>query len=250
MQVLEMIDFFNISKKQKDDLFNIMHFKVGRRCLECFEIHKSFEKQILTVRDELVAKGPSYQAGGKVLTLPSIPDVQEMAERFLYVAKLALRDLKEIFHLLFNHNFKNNANYEDIIEWATKEYGADDSLATQIKMDHKLWIEELIKKRNAVEHPGGNSGGTIHIKNYSTVIVNGTTKICEPIWYRNEEQPTHILFDMDSYVHNCFTFAEEIFVLSLYKPQPVSNMNIKFVEIPEGDRNPDTPIRFRAVIGQ
>jgi hypothetical protein len=243
-QVTELCDFFRLTKEQKEEIFEILAVNVTKRCLECFDIHRDFEESILGIRKEISEKGLQYQSNGKVLSLPSVPRVQEKAERFLYVTKSSLRDLQRIFKVFFGKDFGDGANYKAVIKWSEKTFGKDDPLTKQLTKDYELWIKELIAKRNAVEHPGGYSGHLI-IKDYTTVNHEGSIKICEPIWYRNSDRPTHILNDMEVHVHNCFTFAEEIFILSLQKLKSLVNLPIRIVEIPETQRPKEMPIRFR-----
>ena len=161
---------------------------------------------------------------------------------------MLLRDLADIFTIFFNKDFSNqNRLYEKILNWAKSEFGVKDPIYVQIKKDYDSWAKELIAKRNAIEHPGGYSG-TFYIKDYSYVRHDGANKICEPVWYRNSDQPTHILLDMETYVHNCFTFSEELFVVCLQKMTPIAQMPLKIVGIPEQERDPNNPIRFRVVL--
>lgn len=243
-QVTDLCGFFRLTKEQKEEVFGILFANVGKRCLECFDIHRDFEAKILSIREEIGKKGLQYQSNGKVLSLPSMLGVQEKAERFLYMAKSSLRDLQGIFKVFFGKDFGSGANYTEIIKWSKKTYGEDDPLTKQLIGDYDQWIKELIAKRNAVEHPGGHSGH-LHIKDYSTVNQDGEIKICEPIWYRNSDKPSHILNDMEIYVHNCFTFAEEIFVLCLQKIEPLVNVKMQIAEIPENQRREEMPIRFK-----
>ncbi|MGD1042227.1 MAG: hypothetical protein ABR913_04085 [Sedimentisphaerales bacterium] len=245
-QVTELCDFFRLTKEQKEGIFGVLFANVGKRCLECFDIHSDFEAKILSIREEIAEKGLQYQSNGKVLSLPSMPSVRENAERFLYVAKSSLRDLQGIFKVFFGKDFGSGANYTEVIKWSQKTYGVDDPLTKQLNENYDHWIKELIAKRNAVEHPGGHSGH-LRIKDYSTVIQDGTIKICEPIWYRNSDKPSHILNDMEIYVHTCFTFAEEIFVLCLLKIEPLVRGTMRIAEIPENQRRKEMPIRFRMV---
>ena len=155
--------------------------------------------------------------------------------------KFTLRDLTSIFNVLFDKDFKNEARYDKIIKWSSREYGCEDDLTKQLTEDHQLWIKELIAKRNAIEHPGGYSGD-LYIKNCSYGEHEGNKGVILPLWLRNSEHPTSIVHDMCNYVHNIFTFAEEIFVLCLQKVDLHGNLPMKIVEIPQTDRSVSTPV--------
>ena len=248
-QVKDLCDFYNLTNEQKDETFDIMSNKVGRHCLECYEIFKKTETKIVGIDAEIGKNGLSLQSNGRVGILPSVPNLVADAENFLYKAKSVLRDLTNIFRVLFDTNCKETENnlYQCILEQLKKRFGKNDVLIKQLSEDYTSWIKELIAKRNAVEHPGGHSG-YLHINNFSYGEYRGRKGIAIPTWHRNSDKPTSILHDMGNYTHNNFTFAEEIFILSLQKCNLLVDVPMHIAEIPESERSKDMPVRFKMVI--
>jgi len=72
------------------------------------------------------------------------------------------------------------ARYDRAITWAEKEFGDNDPIGKFLKVDHGLWIQKLVKMRNATEHPGGHSGH-LHIKNFEVETTNNNPSLKEPL---------------------------------------------------------------------
>jgi len=248
-QVKDLCGFYNLTDEQKGEIFDIMSNKVCRHCLECYDIFKKIETKIVEIDAQIGKKGLDLQSNGRVVTLPSVPNLVADAENFLYKAKSALRDLTNIFRVLFDINCKETEKnlYQCILEQLKEKFGENDNLIKQLSEDYKLWIKELVAKRNAVEHPGGYSG-RLYIKDCSYEEYEGRKGIIIPTWHRDSDKPTSILHDMSSYIHNIFTFAEEIFILSLQKCKPLVDVPMHIAKIPESERSKDMPVRFRMVM--
>jgi len=245
-QVEELCTFFNLTKTQKDEIFDIMFNKVCKYCLACYDIFKKIETKMVAIDAQIGEKGLDLQSNGRVGILPSVPNIVADSETFLYKAKSALRELTNIFRVLFDIDCKETEKnlYKCIFEQLKKKLDANDNLIKQLAEDYKLWIEELIAKRNAVEHPGGHSGH-LHIKNCLYGEYKGRKGITLPTWHRDSDKPTSILHDMSSYTHNIFTFAEEIFILSLQKCRLLVDVPMCIIEIPESERSKDIPVRYK-----
>jgi hypothetical protein len=189
--------------------------------------------------------GLEFQNQGRVYTLPSILDLQHHAETFLYNAKSALRDLTDIFSILFSKSFKKEARFDKVFAWAEKTFGPEDPLTIMLGGDANTWIKRIVTMRNAVEHPGGHSG-ILRIENFTSIEEGTKILVLEPMWYLNTEEKVPIVHAMDVLVSNLLTFCEEtlIFCLEKFKTQVITVI----AEIPEKERDPTCPIRFRMTI--
>lgn len=243
IQIFELIKFSKFSK-QKQDTISGAYFELHHRILKCYEIKERLSQKANEALEECQKAEPQKQAQ----QMPFLIDLKSESESFLYEAKNILRDLTTIINEFHGTSFNEASNYcalpgkrdGKITKWAEKTFGADDRLTKMLKED-QVWIQEIVKKRNAVEHPGGHSG-TLHIKNFEAV----GNKIIAPCWCRNDHQPIDILTDMEVSYHNLLTFSEELAVVSIEKN--LSQNIISFAEIPEEERNLASPIRFRAVL--
>jgi hypothetical protein len=129
------------------------------------------------------------------------------------------------------------------VKWATAIFGTNDDL-TKLRKSEQKWIAELIKARNAVEHPGGHSGA-LTINNIRA-DPNNPGAFIPPTWQRTGCPESNILADMDTELHNMLTLAEDLLV-DLIKRKSKFAALIEFVEIPVKDRDPQCPIRLRVV---
>ncbi|MGH7924513.1 MAG: hypothetical protein ACREQH_07985, partial [Candidatus Binatus sp.] len=100
------------------------------------------------------------------------------------------------------------------------------------------WVGELIRKRNAAEHPGERSG-TLKIENFK---VTKEGYLIPPTWRRDESPATDVFQDLETYLDNLLTLAEEVLVWCIFHR---TESDIQVFEIPEKDRNPTCPIRLR-----
>jgi hypothetical protein len=125
----------------------------------------------------------------------------------------------------------------DLVDWATKEFGASDGF-TAMLLSEQEWTGELIRKRNAAEHPGGKSG-TLHIENF-TSAPDG--RFFLPRWHRDQNDPFGLFPDLETSLDNMLTLGEDMLV-SCIRHKTKFNA-IQFVEIPVEKRNPACPFRL------
>jgi hypothetical protein len=245
VQTKELLNFYNLSGEQKEEIFGLMFLNIQPRLLACFRIMEQLRQEVREQQKRIDKVGLEFQAQGKVYTTPSILDLQLHAETFLYNGKSSLRELTNIFKILFSKDFKQEARFDNVLKWSNEEFGADDSLSKMMKDDEGSWIKKIVRMRNAVEHPGGYSG-TLHIEDFSSIEKEGEILIIEPMWYLNIEEKSPIVHEMDVMVANLLTFCEETLILCLEKCSKTSPYVI--MEIPEQERDVECPIRFRVTI--
>lgn len=241
IQFDKLMEFYKISKKQRDEIFQVMHSEVVPKLVVCSRIKEQLAKDIRDHQKQIDEKGLEFQAQGRAYTLPAVMNLRHQAETFLYNAKSVLRDFTPIFKVLFSKDFKHEARYDKVHKWAEGKFGAKDSFSKMLT-DDLPWIKRIVSMRNAVEHPGGYSG-ILHVENFSSQEKDRTVFVIEPVWYLNSEKKSPIAHDLEVFVTNLLTFFEESLLLCLEKFP--SGFPIAVVEIPESERDPECPIRFK-----
>ncbi|MEL6362451.1 MAG: hypothetical protein AAFR21_15345, partial [Pseudomonadota bacterium] len=116
---------------------------------------------------------------------------------------------------------------------------ANHEICKMLKLDSN-WIAEIIRKRNAIEHPEGHSG-----KMQFTNIQRAADGFVLPTWNRTTGKKSQILEDIDACLWNSLTFAEDILVNCIREKPAFPHIDL--AEIPEADRDPAMPIRLRVV---
>jgi hypothetical protein len=224
----------------------LFHDHIQKQLLECDQIAQDISREILDIGVKLEEEGLKTQANEKVIEVPHLIRLNPRVEQFLYCAKSSLRDLAQIFGLFFGKSF-DEARYDKIYRWAEEEFGKDSDLARITRQDHDLWIRKLVAMRNAVEHPGGHSGH-LHIHNFELVPDNHLKfpALNPPSWHLNDEPKAPIAESLLVAVSNILELCEDMLVICI-------NMSglpeiIAFAEIPDEERNPDCPVRLRAVL--
>lgn len=247
LQTKELLQFYNLSDKQKEAIFGLMFFSIQTKLMTCFRIMEQLTKEVRDQQKRIDEVGLEFQANGRVYTLPSILNLQLHAETFLYNAKSVLRDLTDIFSILFSKDFKKEARFDKVLKWSEKRFGTQDPLTKMLKDDESTWIKKIVMMRNAVEHPGGHSG-ILHVENFNSIEKDGQILVIEPVWYLNNDEKVSIVHDMEAMVTNLLTFCEETLILCLEKFK--KELPFIIVEIPEKERDEKCPVRFRMTIDQ
>jgi len=246
LQVKDIIQFFPLNETQKENVFGTMCMDVMPRIMTCYKINEEIGGEIIKCKEKINKDDIPTQSQGRTLTLPSILNLNGRVETFLYNSKSALRDFIKIFNVIFNANLKKETKYDLVYKWAKGKFGEDDNLTKVLKQNYDLWIQQIVKMRNAVEHPGGYSGH-LQIHNFRiTQTINSEPLIVEPSWHLNDDPATPIIVDMTTLIHNLLTFCEETLILCLEKLD--NKLPVRVVEIPENKRRPECPVRFRVTM--
>jgi hypothetical protein len=240
MQFEKLMEFHNISEKQRREIFQVMLTEIVPKVVVCSRIKEQLTKEIRGHQKLIDEKGLEFQAQGRAYTLPSVVDLRHHAETFLYNAKSALREFTAVFQILFSKDFQPEVRYDKVHKWAEMKFGSKDAFSKMLT-DDLPWIKRLASMRNAVEHPGGHSG-TLHVDNFTSEEKDRTVLVIEPMWYLNSEKKSPIAHDMEVFVANLLTFFEESLLLCIQKLP--SRFPVAIVEIPEAQRDPQCPIRF------
>jgi hypothetical protein len=246
IQTSELIKFYPLSEKQRDETLKIYFEKVQPRLLRCYELKENLLSELSEIGGKFNKEGILTQSSGRVATVPQVMNLSETCENYLYNAKSFLRDLASIFEPLFGETF-TEARYDKIYEWSKAKFGEKDSLVAIIKQDHDLWIKKIISMRNAIEHPGGYAG-YLHIHNIE-IASDAKTKnplLVPPTWHLNNEPRASVLNDFETFIWNLLEFAEDLLVFSLETFD--KKFPIVVAQIPEEERDPKCPVRLRMTL--
>ncbi len=245
VQTQDLLQFYRLTDTQKQRIFGLMFSDIQPKLMTCSRIMNQLKKEVEENQKVVEERGVAIQGGGRAYTCPSIFDLRPRAETFLYHAKAVLRDLTQIFMILFSKNFHKSARYDQVVTWCAAELGAENELTRMLREDESTWIRKLVNMRNAVEHPGGHSG-VLNVENFTCTVENKRVIVAEPVWYLNNEPKTAIAPEMQVFVENLLTLCEETLILCLERFK--KGFPILVVEIPEQDRRLECPVRFRMTI--
>jgi hypothetical protein len=241
LQFDEIINFYNLPDGVRKDIVHVLRNDIQQRLLACEKIAIELNNEIVDELKTIKEKGLKTQSSGKVLELPHIIRLEERIEAYLYNAKSCLRDILKIYNIVFGTDF-TEARYDRAIKWASEKFGEEDALTRLLKADQGLWIPQVVKIRNAVEHPGGHSG-FLRVQNFEAKLDNAQVTITEPAWGLNDDIPTIIRGDLLVFINNILELAEDVVLSALDKVGKPARLVI--LEIPKDQRNEEAPIRFR-----
>jgi hypothetical protein len=243
VQTHELIQWADLAEDKKRGVV-AAYSDLAERLLKCHEIYRRLTAALNRVMVEV-----RPNADSRVKNVPHLIGLTAEVETFLYEGKNYLRDLLHVIKIFFDAEFDNaSAFYDpkgmgksDLVVWARKKFGAEDHFATMLASEQE-WTEELIRKRNAVEHRGGRSG-TLHVKNF-TQSPDGCFTL--PNWFRDQNEPLGLFPDLENYLDNMLTLAEDLLVCCIH--HDMEHGIIQFVEIPPADRRTDCPVRLSVQI--
>jgi hypothetical protein len=241
VQTFDLIEFAGLNKQQRNEVAKLYVDTLQSRLLKCHEI---FDKLCLRLNESVSQVGE--QTDPQLRQIPHVVGLQVEVEGFLYEVKNYLRDFLGFFRICFGCSLKNASDLYDpkgngdsnLVTWAATYFGADHSL-TRLLRTEQPWVEQLIRMRNAVEHPGGHSG-TLTIFNVRA-LKDG--RLIPPSWSRGPEHESDILSDMATTLDNMLTLAEDVLVECAMHTTPFPA--IAFYEIPETDRDKKCPKRLK-----
>jgi hypothetical protein len=237
VQTGDLLGFSTLPKERKEEVLILYHDEVMPRLLACDTISQRVAKSMEDIFKLLEKEGPSIQAGGRVIEVPQVMNLQQDAEQYLYSAKCVLRDVASVFKIFFGKEF-TGAKYDKVLKWCGERFGADHALTKLIREDHDLWLHQLITMRNAVEHPD-----TLRLRVRNIELVGD--KLSLPTWQLNDQKPCDLTQDMLVYIENMLTFCEDLLVAGIENTGKFAG--IGFAEIAKEDRRQECPIRLKAV---
>ncbi len=238
IQAGDLCELFELGTEEKQGILDVFH-RYRRHLHQCDEISQRTIAQINKHSEEL--KISANARNEKVVRLPSVRNLTNDIETFLYHAKLAFRELKGLFRFTQGKKFRSTTQYDHIADWSERKFGVDNHLTSWLRCNCD-WIQKLIDSRNAVEHP---EKASLVIKNFH-LTERGT--ISEPTWALNDEKPKSILKDMGVIPANMLKFAEILLIYSLKNTKNI--YPIVIAEIPEDKREKARPVRFIATLEQ
>ncbi|WFU33660.1 hypothetical protein QA635_04215 [Bradyrhizobium brasilense] len=209
------------------------------------------KEKLCTETEKLAA---SYRPRGKnavFVPLPQVMQLEEECRNYLYEAKNLLRDLLQVFNLLFGTSFEEASEWTmqkkprpSVIEYAEANFQAQPDHIRYLKQ-LPACIEPFVRMRNAVEPPGGHNDDLV-IQNFH---FEPDGMLAAPDWRRDEGGtteygPLFIVEDMRIGVHNLFVLAEDVLVMWAVDHAAIPGL-MEMTVIPEGERNPACPIKYK-----
>jgi aspartyl-tRNA(Asn)/glutamyl-tRNA(Gln) amidotransferase subunit B len=243
-QTSELANWLNLDQAKKLQISHLYAVVLTQRLLECHKTRDLLVQRML----ESVEKA-SKQHGNQVREVPHIIGLQKIVEGFLYDAKNYLRDLLALFQILYDCDLKEASAFADLkekgesklSEWASSKFG-DAHPLTKLIRSEECWSSELIRKRNAIEHPDEKSG-SLNVENIR--LSPEPDRYVPPTWVRTGGPDGDILKDMEVYLDNMLTLAEDLLAAAVL--EALIPMGLVIQEIPVELRDKNCPMRLRVV---
>ncbi len=239
-QAMRLLDWFELDEPSKESVLKPL-WGVMTRLVACDRIAAQLRADVERECGRFDSAEPPTLEDGRTIAAPHIIDLQGRVDRFLQGAKLALKDTAGLLRPLCGQDFDHN--FRRVLLWAESEPEPDVELIAILKRNAG-WIKSLIDKRNAVEHPHDRLGGTLVVENMKMLRTNDGLRPKEPVWFLTGEAEQAIVPEMEEMAALLLQFSEELLV-ALLKSRCQPLLEATIAEIPEDDRDPSAPVRFR-----
>ena len=237
-QGCELLGFFAVTEQQREDAKGILR-ELQRHLVRCVELRDAIAHEV-TAAHKMKANGFQYQSSGRVVTLPSVPNLQSRAESFLQSTKLAIREtallVKPFYGEKLDHRFHRFA------AWSETQFGPDDAF-TQAVRKWEPWVKNVVDMRNAVDHPDDKPGGRLTTQNFALGGTPEAPRLINPTWGLSGHPQQLIITEMSELIEGGIELGEEILAGLFYKLK--HNFSLVIYEIPAEERDPSCPIRLR-----
>ena len=238
LQAGDLLNAFTRDERLKQDVLQIS-YEVMEHQLACLEVVEIVVPQITAGINRLNA-GLGMETKGLAISLPSVPNIKKLVERFLHSAKLSLRDTGGLFDAFYGKTFQHH--FHKAREWAEAEFSAESDLV-RVLAGNAQWLERLIRWRNAVEHPT-HRRGRLHVNDFRLFDVDQDhhALVRPPVLYQGTENPLPVREYLSITQDNLLTLFEDVLSsLLLLLPNP---LGIAIREIPEHERRAEKPLRL------
>jgi len=235
----DLLGFFNCAEAQKDQCKTVL-LDLSRHLVRCVEVCDRVKAEVEASAEKIAKEGLSTQSQGRVVNLPSVPDITSQAEAFLQSAKLAIRETARLTEPFFNE--KRDHRYHKFASWAEAKFGNND-LLFQTSRAWEPWVSEVVAMRNAVDHPNDGPRGKLIVKNFHLDPASAVPTVLEPVWNLTGEPEGKILEQMQNIIEGAIRLGEDVLVALFHKHRP--QFPLVVYEIPEAERNPEMPKRLR-----
>jgi len=242
MQASELMQAFPISDEIRSEV-NAALFEVQRQLIRCVQVWEQVRDSVAEAKDSVVAKELEVQAGGRSVTLPGVPDLENQAESFLQSAKLAIRDAARILTPFFGVSFEHR--FDRILSWAHREFLDTDDLVRCLA-HWQPWINRIVTMRNFVDHPRQGDRDKLIVENFKLVPTERGVALQEPCWGLSAEPPLRIVDSMGKIIEGILCLSEDLLSICLLKNRGEYPLVIR--EIPDEKRDPACPMRLRVDI--
>jgi hypothetical protein len=231
--IMEIIDFSTLDKDRKENL-KVNCFEIMNLLTLAEKTAKPILEKITQIKEEIRANGIKTQSFGRCIDVPSAVRIED-SRAFIRYAKQVLYEIAENINIIYDKKF-DGPHFHKIRDYFVSEFGENFAL-TKLLSEDQDWIKQIIDLRNEDEHPktGKPFVNNINVQPNS----NGGFTIFLPTFFNGMQ----IGSALEVFSHNLLTFSEELIISSLAEKFFPAIATI--YEIPEADRDPASPIRFR-----
>lgn len=230
--LFDIIKFSSLSDEKKE-MVKSNCYEIMKLLVLAEKVAKPIIEEITKIIEDIRKNGIKTQSNGRCINVPSATKLGE-SRAFIKYAKQTLQKVTENINIIYDKKYRGPYFHkirDDFILEFSKNF-----VVTKLLIEDQEWIKKIIDLRNEDEHP---KTGKAFCNNFDIKTdAGGKFVVILPTFFEG----TQIGNALEVYSHNLLTFTEEITAYSLEKFFPEI---ATIYELPEDQRNPEMPIRFR-----
>ena len=223
-----------------DAVINRLH-AVKEALVACHKASEHISRHVEAVEARWKEQQADSRGGHRVIpSLPQVPDLEPMATQFLVNAKRAIAGICGLAPLFLQLERTDN-NLDHLGDRIAALLG-DQAALTLFLRDYADSARYVIDLRNAQEHP--KAGRVTHIQN---VRIQPDGSPAAPVWFVTGATPRPIHVETAAAINRIMEMAE-LMLIFLVDQRLDPRWPFAIEEVPDSERNPSQPIRFRLSI--
>lgn len=250
--ILQFEDIINLAVEGNSSKTEVTSYlwNVNKLLLDCYVVANEISRQMQPLFVECNEIIEANKKQGVIPPLPKVINLENHVRSFLNNSKLFLIEAFKVLNIFFNMPITDRslANFTKHAEWIESDLGSEHPISKVLKQDID-WIRTLSECRNAMEHP--DVGQRLYIDNFKLQPGN---KFSQPSWAYDltkklgiKTDYTDLISDLDVYIHNMFSFFEELMLLVM-SDKLKENKLMALCRISDEDIDKECPICYRVTL--
>lgn len=247
IQTAQLIEMFFQRGSEKHVAISDISWETMNALASLRFIKERLEKQVQKHMATIAENMEDYTRSEKPLVLPILEYYDIEFRSFANEVRRSLSTISELFLPLTGETNFSGGHFHRAQKWA-KEIRGENSLLAQMLAGDQRWIQTWIAIRIAIEHPKADK----YVETIDfTLEPSGTIRL--PTWRfvhpdYDMDKPQNLLDVMNTCIENLLKFFEDL-LIALTDGHLPSDIKVFFAAIPEEDRDPKLPLRYKFSMG-
>ena len=242
VQSSQIIAFFQVPEENKQAA-TVLCSGLRDSLIRCLDIADEINSVVEDVRTRIESGELKFSPSDQAHQIPSVINLRSKVESFLQATKLAIRDVGRMAEPFYGVNYDHNL--KSLRNWAKSKFGDDHNFVRYCDR-WEPFVKHVLAMRDAVDHE--KQATKLNEVNFHLEETPTGFTLVGPQWWLEDGAKSAIAKDMNVIIECIVSMHEEIITCLFY--EHIGLLPLIIIEIPEAERNPSCPIKFRVTLRQ